>query len=60
MVVVDMMPALHNYVTVDPAAFLSDTKRMEMIYNICKTVNTSFSLFVSVFTSFIAWTLSVG
>jgi len=33
-----MMPALHNYVTVDPQAFLSDAKHMEMVYNICKTV----------------------
>ena len=29
---------LHNYVTVDPPAFLSDAKHMEMIYTVCKTV----------------------
>ena len=40
--IADMMPALHNYVTVDPPAFLSDAKRMEMIYNICKKVDTWF------------------
>ena len=42
--ITDMMPALHNYVTVDPQAFLSDAKRMEIIYNVCKTVRVSFCL----------------
>jgi len=42
-----MMPALHNYITVDPQAFLSDAKRMEMIYTVCKTVSyTSFCVAV--------------
>jgi len=45
----DMMPALHNYVTVDPQAFLSDPKRMEMIYDICKTVLTWSPYLVSLF-----------
>lgn len=34
----DMMPALHNYVTVDTDAFLSDEKRLLAIYNMCKDV----------------------
>ncbi|XP_013398069.1 importin-7 [Lingula anatina] len=36
----DMMPALHNYVTVDPQAFLANPKHLEIIYNMCKTVMT--------------------
>jgi len=36
------MPALHNFVTVDPSAFLSDAERMKMIYSICQTVQKSF------------------
>ncbi|XP_050295459.1 importin-7 [Anthonomus grandis grandis] len=36
----DMMPALHNYITVDTAAFLSDEKRLLAIYNMCKEVLT--------------------
>ena len=35
----DMMPALHNYVTVDSDAFLSDVQRMEMLFDMCKTVS---------------------
>ena len=35
----DMMPALHNYVTVDPASFIGNPKYMEIIYNMCKTVS---------------------
>uniref|UniRef100_T1J129 Importin N-terminal domain-containing protein n=1 Tax=Strigamia maritima TaxID=126957 RepID=T1J129_STRMM len=37
----DMMPALHNYITVDTAAFLSDEKNLFAIYNMCKAVLTS-------------------
>ena len=36
-----MMPALHNYITVDPTSFLANPKNMEMIYDMCKTVLTS-------------------
>ncbi|KAF7268557.1 importin-7 msk [Rhynchophorus ferrugineus] len=36
----DMMPALHNYITIDTAAFLSDEKRLLAIYNICKEILT--------------------
>lgn len=35
----DMMPLLHNYVTVDTDTLLSDTKFLEIIYNMCKKVN---------------------
>ena len=37
----DMMPALHNYVTVDTATFSSDPKYLEMIFTMCKTVLTA-------------------
>lgn len=36
----DMMPALHNYVTVDTDAFLSKPHNLEIIYDMCKTVLT--------------------
>uniref|UniRef100_A0A1A8FX38 Importin 7 n=1 Tax=Nothobranchius korthausae TaxID=1143690 RepID=A0A1A8FX38_9TELE len=36
----DMMPLLHNYVTVDTDTLLSDTKYLEMMYNMCKKVLT--------------------
>ncbi|KAL1517411.1 hypothetical protein ABEB36_001178 [Hypothenemus hampei] len=37
----DMMPALHNYVTIDTEAFLSDEKRLLAIYNMCKEILTN-------------------
>ncbi|XP_077401238.1 importin-8 isoform X1 [Vanacampus margaritifer] len=37
----DMMPLLHNYVTVDTDVFLSNPKNLEIIYNMCKKVLTS-------------------
>lgn len=36
----DMMPALHNYVTIDTDAFLSDEKRLLAIFNMCKEILT--------------------
>lgn len=36
----DMMPALHNYITVDTPAFLSNPKHLEIIYNMCKGILT--------------------
>ena len=42
---VEMMPCLHNYITVDTPAFLANPKNMEVIYNICKKVWFNF-LFV--------------
>ncbi|KAK7098741.1 importin-7-like [Littorina saxatilis] len=36
----DMMPALHNYVTVDTDAFLANPQHMEMIFDMCKSVLT--------------------
>jgi len=36
----EMMPALHNYVTVDTTAFLSNPKNLEIIYTMCKGVLT--------------------
>ena len=35
----DMMPLLHNYVTVDTDTLLSDTKYLEIIYAMCKKVS---------------------
>lgn len=37
----DMMPTLHNYITVDTNAFLSNENYLLAIYNMCKTVLTS-------------------
>lgn len=34
----DMMPLLHNYVTVDTDTLLSDTKYLEIMYSMCKKV----------------------
>lgn len=36
----DMMPALHNYITIDTDAFLMDEKRLLAIYNMCKEIFT--------------------
>uniref|UniRef100_A0A3B3SL01 Importin 8 n=1 Tax=Paramormyrops kingsleyae TaxID=1676925 RepID=A0A3B3SL01_9TELE len=37
----DMMPLLHNYVTVDTDMLLSNSKYLEVIYTMCKKVLTS-------------------
>nr|XP_054761682.1 importin-7-like [Lytechinus pictus] len=37
---VEMMPALHNYVTTDPTAFVSQPKHLQIIYEMCKKVLT--------------------
>ncbi|XP_035384578.1 importin-8 isoform X6 [Electrophorus electricus] len=37
----DMMPLLHNYVTVDTDTLLSTPKHLEVIYTMCKKVLTS-------------------
>ncbi|XP_061173648.1 importin-7-like [Saccostrea echinata] len=34
----DMMPALHNYITVDTPAFLSNPEHIQIIYKMCKQV----------------------
>ena len=34
----DMMPALHNYITVDTATFLTSPDYMMAMYNMCKTM----------------------
>ncbi|XP_068133704.1 importin-8 isoform X1 [Hyperolius riggenbachi] len=34
----DMMPLLHNYITVDTNTLLSNPKRLEIIYTMCKKV----------------------
>lgn len=36
---IDIMPALHNYVTVDTPAFLSNPNRLLAILDMCKTVS---------------------
>jgi importin-8 len=35
----EMMPALHNYITVDTPAFLANPEHVQIIYNMCKTVS---------------------
>lgn len=37
----DMMPSLHNFVTVDTEAFLSNENHILAIFNMCKAVLTS-------------------
>ncbi|XP_055706961.1 importin-7 isoform X2 [Phlebotomus papatasi] len=37
---VDMMPALHNYVTVDTEAFLSNQNHLIAMFNMCKSILT--------------------
>lgn len=37
----DMMPALHNFITVDPSACISDPSRIEIIFNMAKDVLTN-------------------
>ncbi|KXJ70625.1 importin-7 [Aedes albopictus] len=37
---VDMMPALHNYITVDTPAFLSNQNHVLAMFNMCKTILT--------------------
>ena len=39
-----MMPALHNYITVDTTTFLSNPKNIEAIYNMCKKVSAQIIL----------------
>lgn len=41
----DMMPLLHNYITVDTDTLLSDTKYLEIIYNMCKKVQSHYYTF---------------
>ncbi|CAG5081080.1 Similar to Ipo7: Importin-7 (Mus musculus) [Cotesia congregata] len=36
----DMMPALHNYITVDTAAFLSNENHILAMFNMCKAILT--------------------
>uniref|UniRef100_A0A1A9WKD2 Exportin-1 C-terminal domain-containing protein n=1 Tax=Glossina brevipalpis TaxID=37001 RepID=A0A1A9WKD2_9MUSC len=38
---IDVMPALHNYVTVDRPALLSNPNRLLAIFDMCKSVLTS-------------------
>lgn len=40
LIITDMMPALHNYITVDTPAFLSKPDHIQIIYNMCKQVGT--------------------
>lgn len=35
---IDMMAPLHNYITIDTDAFLSNEQRLLVIYNMCKEV----------------------
>lgn len=44
----DMMPALHNYITVDTQAFLSNENHIVAMFNMCKAVSTKgrFGLYI--------------
>lgn len=49
----DMMPALHNYITVDTRAFLSNENHILAMFNMCKAVSTwilyvEFSIIISI------------
>lgn len=35
----DLMPALHNYITVDTQTFLSNEEYIKDIFDMCETVN---------------------
>lgn len=37
----EMMPALHNYITVDTPAFLSSEVRLQAVIDMCKTILTN-------------------
>ncbi|KAJ7371004.1 importin-7 [Desmophyllum pertusum] len=40
----EMMPCLHNYITVDTPAFLANPKNLEVVYNMCKKMLTESSV----------------
>lgn len=40
----DLMPALHNYVTIDPEAFLSNENHINVIFDMCQSVSEQISL----------------
>lgn len=42
----DMMPLLHNYVTIDTDTLLSNPKHLEIIYTMCKKVRLVFVIVV--------------
>lgn len=42
---IDIMPALHNYITVDTPAFLSDPNRLLAMFDMAKTVSWFFYFF---------------
>lgn len=48
----DMMPALHNYITVDTPAFLSNENHILAMFNMCKAVSIyrKFSSYPSIIT----------
>lgn len=55
----DMMPALHNYITVDTPAFLSNENHILAMFNMCKAVSIyeRFSLYPSQYNYFLNITL---
>lgn len=50
---IDIMPALHNYVTVDTPAFLSNPNRLLAMFDMCKSVSNS--TIISSITNFIVF-----
>lgn len=53
---IDIMPALHNYVTVDTPAFLSNPNRLLAILDMCKTVSFN-NFMLLIFLSFLLFCL---
>lgn len=48
---VDLMPALHNYVTVDAQAFLSNPNHAMHIFDLCRKVCVCMEIIIHVFRS---------
>lgn len=44
----DIMPALHNYVTVDTPAFLSNPNHVLAIFDMCKSVIISLNFMLAI------------
>lgn len=47
----DMMPLLHNYVTIDTDTLLSNPKHLEILFTMCRKVSMSLSIVAVVLTN---------
>jgi len=48
----DMMPALHNYITVDTPVFLSNENHILAMFNMCKAVSICRKIFLYQFSKY--------